>query len=77
VSNWIDSGNSRWIRKTQRGKRRKSNRFIWYRRVVKRGCGILNGVLLVSRKETTKYPHTEIEKGMLGEEARKSRGEVT
>lgn len=40
------------------------------------GCKILNRVMVVSRNKTTKYTHIAIEKSMLGEEARKSRGGV-
>jgi hypothetical protein len=57
-----------------REEKKKGNRFIWYRRVVKRGCGILNGVLLVSRKETIKYPHTEIEKRYAWRESKEEQG---
>lgn len=42
-----------------------------------KGCGILNGALFASRHRDKPNTPREIEKGMLGKEARKSRDGVT
>lgn len=61
---------------TKRKKRRKQRVYL-VSSSREKGCGILNGALFASRHRDNQIHPIEIEKGMLGKEARKSRDGVT